>query len=213
MGIVARAFLRQNGAVSVGPEGSTLMHASACDRIAEPACIDGVFIRDLSPIPDSRGVLCEVHRDTWGLAPRPVQWDFIASRANVLRGVHVHQRRFDYLIMVEGHATVGLADLRRRSPSFRQSMTINASGEAPCVIIVPPGVAHGIYAQDRLSYLYGLTVAWDGTDEGLGFRYDDPAAGIAWPSRNPEILPRDALLPDLETLISRFETEGGVQAA
>ncbi len=176
---------------------------------AEPA-IAGVELRYLAPNKDLRGSVCEIHRDSWGLAPRPVQWDFITTRQNALRGVHVHRLRYDYMLVAHGRGIFGLADLRTDSPTFRRSMVFEATGDAPCVVIVPPGVAHGIYAQEPVHYLYGLTAYWDGTDQ-LGCRFDDPDLGIAWPVRDPILLPRDAGLPDFSTFLRQFEAAGGVR--
>ena len=173
--------------------------------------IDGVLVRALKPIPDLRGSLCEIHRDGWGLAPRPVQWDFITTKARILRGIHVHRLRYDYLIVVQGSATYGLADMRRRSPTFRQSMVISAAGDKPEVVIVPPGVAHGIFAHEAMVYLYGLSHPYDGSDQ-QGCRYDDAVLGIDWPDKEPVLLPRDLHLPDFETLLREFEAAGGVPA-
>jgi dTDP-4-dehydrorhamnose 3,5-epimerase len=172
--------------------------------------IEGVATRSLGPNFDLRGSVCEIHRDSWGLATRPVQWDFITTRQNVLRGVHVHRLRYDYMLVLQGRATFGLADLRADSPTFRQSMAFDASGEAPRIVIVPPGVAHGVYAHEPMLYLYGLTAYWDGLDQ-LGCRFDDPGLNIAWPIRDPILLPRDASLPDFATLLRQFEAAGGVQ--
>ena len=177
-----------------------------------PKSIENVRLRPLSPIPDVRGSLCEIYREGWDLAPRSVQWDLIATRACALRGVHVHQIRFDYFVVVSGRATIGLSDLRRDSGSFRRSMMIEFSGETPTVVVVPPGVAHGIYAHTELTYLYGLTAPWDGGDGDLGCRYDDPEMGIAWPFADCILLPRDANLTDFETLIRQFEKAGGVRS-
>jgi dTDP-4-dehydrorhamnose 3,5-epimerase len=185
--------------------------AAARRRVPESGRIADVVVRRLAPIPDVRGTLCEIHRDAWDVAPRPVQWDFVTTQPRVLRGVHVHQRRFDYMIVLSGRATLGLTDLRRRGPSFRSSMAIEAMGEAPCMVVIPPGVAHGIYAHGALSYLYGLTAAWDGSDEDLGCRYDDPAMGIAWPDMAATLLERDAALPDFAALVREFEAAGGVR--
>jgi len=176
---------------------------------SKPSHIAGVFLRPLTLACDLRGSLCEIHRDSWGLAPDPLQWDFINTRAKVLRGVHVHRRRYDYIVVVGGQATIGLADLRRSKSSFRRGMTLKASGEAPQVLIVPPGVAHGIYAHGPVTYLYGLSAYYDGQDQA-GCRFDDPALAIDWPSRDPILLPRDAALPDFETLLQQFEAAGGV---
>lgn len=185
----------------------TLTPAAA--RNPATGSIAGVDRRFLEPHLDPRGSVCETHRDSWDLGPRPLQWDFIVTRQHALRGVHVHRLRYDYMLVVQGRATFGLADLRADSPTFRRSMLFEATGDVPCVVVVPPGVAHGIYANESMRYLYGLTAYWEGTDEP-GCRFDDPELGIPWPVRDPILLPRDAGLPDFATLLRRFEAAGGV---
>lgn len=174
-----------------------------------PRLIDGVEIRPLSPLSDMRGSLCEVHRDIWHAAPRPIQWDYIRTRRRVLRGVHVHRLRWDYFVVVEGRAAIGLCDIRRDGPSFLASMMIETNGDEPCCIIVPPGVAHGLYAVSATRYLYGLTAGYDGLDQS-GCRFDDPALGLAWPDPAPKVVKRDADQPPLAGLIAAFEAAGGV---
>jgi dTDP-4-dehydrorhamnose 3,5-epimerase len=173
------------------------------DAACEPAPIVGVTVRAFAANADLRGDLYEIHRDEWGLAPRPVQWDFVTRQANVLQGVHVHCRRWDYVVVLDGQATIGLKDIRRDQPSFGHTMTIEVSGQEPTVVTVPPGVAHGIFAHTALRYLYGLSVAWNGDDD-LGCRYDDPALALAWPASSPLLLQRDLDLPDFATLLRRY---------
>ena len=167
--------------------------------------ITDVTVRSFVSTDDVRGGLSEIHRDDWKLAPRPVQWDLLTSKANVLRGVHVHRLRWDYIIVLDGHGTIGLKDVRRNRNSFGRNMVIEVTGDRPTVVTIPPGVAHGIFANTALRHLYGLTVAWDGTDEELGCRYDDPALAINWPAAAPLLLPRDLDLPDFATLVRQFE--------
>jgi dTDP-4-dehydrorhamnose 3,5-epimerase len=167
--------------------------------------IAGVSVCAFETIEDVRGGLSEIHRDDWQLAPRPVQWDLLTTKANVLRGVHVHCRRWDYIIVIDGHGTIGLKDARRGQSSFGRNMVIEVAGDRPTVVTIPPGVAHGLYANTALRHLYGLTVGWDGNDEDLGCRFDDPALAIDWPSRAPFLLPRDLDLPDFATLVKQYE--------
>lgn len=174
--------------------------------------ISGVTVRALDPKGDARGDLVEVHRDEWEAAPRPVQWDVLTSKANVLRGVHVHRLRWDYIIVIDGHGTIGLTDVRRDRESFGRNMMIDVNGEQPSVVAIPPGVAHGIFANTALRHLYGLTTAWDGQDEDLGCRFDDPALGMKWPSASPIVLPRDLDLPDFGTLVRQYEMAAIVKA-
>jgi dTDP-4-dehydrorhamnose 3,5-epimerase len=167
--------------------------------------IADVVVHALDATSDVRGSLSEIHRDEWLLGPRPVQWDFVISNSNVLRGVHVHCLRWDYIIALDGCGTIGLTDLRRDQESFRRSMLIEVAGERPTIVTIPSGVAHGIYAQGPLRYLYGLTVPWDGTDEDLGCRYDDPALAIKWPATAPLLLQRDLDLADFGTMLRQYE--------
>ena len=171
--------------------------------------IVGVTIRRLDPIADVRGGLTEIHRDEWNLAPRPVQWDFITTKPRALRGVHVHCLRWDYIVVLEGRATIGLKDLRRDKESFGRSMLIAVAGESPAIVTIPPGVAHGIFADSSLLYLYGLTVGWNSGDEDLGCRYDDRELGLDWPAVPTLILQRDLELPDFATLLGRYEAATG----
>lgn len=178
--------------------------AFAPDNNSVGGGIAGVTVRAVEPIDDVRGALCEIHRDEWALGPRPVQWDFIRSRPGVLRGVHVHRLRWDYFVLLDGQARIGLTDVRRAG-TFRRSMTIDVDSQHPTVVTVPPGVAHGVFAKSPLLYLYGLSVAWDGTDEDLGCRYDDPALGVTWSVTPPLLLQRDLELPDFDTLVRQYE--------
>lgn len=171
----------------------------------DTAGITDVTVRAFEPIEDPRGALAEIHRDEWRLAPRPVQWNLIRTDANVLRGVHVHCLRWDYIIVIDGVGTIGLTDVRRDQGSFARSMTIEVTGDRPTLVTIPPGVAHGIYANTAMKHLYGLTVGWDGSDEELGCRYDDPALAINWPGAEPVLLQRDLDLPDFPTLLRLYE--------
>jgi dTDP-4-dehydrorhamnose 3,5-epimerase len=182
------------------------------DGMRQGSGIVDVTVRALDPIDDIRGALCEIHRDEWKLAPRPVQWDFITTKPQVLRGMHVHYLRWDYIIVLDGHATVALKDVRRGRGSFARNMMIEMTGERPTLVTIPPGVAHGIFANGALRYLYGLTAGWDGSDEDLGCRYDDPALAIKWPAENPVVLARDLDLPDFATLVRNYEAVAAAPA-
>ena len=78
----------------------------------------GVELRKLTPHPDDRGVFLEMFRHSWCPDHEFIQWNCVHSRANTLRGVHVHLVHDDYLLMVAGAARIGLCDLRRQSPTF-----------------------------------------------------------------------------------------------
>ena len=153
---------------------------------------------------DERGDFSEIHRLEWEttVAP-PVQWNAVHSAAGVLRGVHVHPRHDDYLIIFEGSATIGLADLREESPTFGAAACVVAGRENRVGIAIPHGVAHGFLFHAPSLHIYAVSHYWDPADE-QGCRWDDRELGIDWPEVEPLLSPRDAALPPLAELRPRL---------
>jgi dTDP-4-dehydrorhamnose 3,5-epimerase len=160
---------------------------------------EGVRVRPLDPHADSRGSFTELHRREWGACVDPVQWNAVRSQAGVLRGVHVHPRHDDYLIVFGGRAAVGLCDLREDSPTAGLGACLDLRGDAPAGLTIPHGVAHGFYFHEPSLHIYAVSHYWDVGDE-LGCRWDDDELGIPWPQSEAVISPRDAALPSLAVL-------------
>lgn len=158
-----------------------------------------VFLHALEPHGDDRGVFTELFRCSWGLDVAPVQWNLVRSEANVLRGVHVHHRHADYLIVAAGRATIGLHDLRETPSTAGLAALVELSGERPAALVVPPGVAHGFYFHEPSLHVYAVSHEWDPSDE-LGCRWDDPELALAWPCDDPLLSPRDRGLSTLSEL-------------
>lgn len=163
--------------------------------------IFGLKTRLLTRNSDDRGDLTEVHRDEWSLGSSPpVQWNFVRSAENVLRGLHLHTRHEDSLTVIEGELLLGLLDLRPKSDSRNTAMMINLQAETPMLVNIPMGVAHGFYFRIPARYLYGVNRAFDGSDE-FGCRWDDPGTGIDWPCTDPVLSQRDVQAGTLGEMI------------
>jgi dTDP-4-dehydrorhamnose 3,5-epimerase len=160
----------------------------------------GVRVRVLEPKRDERGELTELFRDEWGTATRPVQWNAISSAAGVLRGVHVHPRHDDYLILLRGWASIGLRDLRPGSPTSGATATVEQRGDAPVALEIPHGVAHGFYFHKSSLHVYSVSENWDVDDE-LACRWDDPGLGLDWGIEAPLLSERDALAGSLAEMV------------
>ena len=89
---------------------------------------------------DARGVFTEIFRTSWEVGLTPVQWNAVTSAAGVLRGVHVHIKHADYLLIVRGRASIGLRDLRRGSPTEGSAALIEMSGATLTALTIPPGI-------------------------------------------------------------------------
>ena len=181
---------------------SASLHASPRDQNLP----QGVSVRSLQTHHDERGSLTELFRASWGTGIDVVQWNYSESEAGVLRGVHVHVKHADYLIVLRGRASIGLRDLRMGSPSEGLTALVEMQGTKPHALIIPPGVAHGFYFQVPSAHLYAVSKYWDPLDE-LGCHWADPALEINWPEIAPLISARDAALPSLRELVESLRRE------
>lgn len=164
----------------------------------------GVMHRELEMNRDERGSLTEIFRTEWDSGIEPVQWNAFDSRKQVLRGVHVHPRHIDYLVMLRGTAIIGLKDLRRGSPTEGLASAVSMSGAKMASLLIPPGVAHGFYFPEDSQIVYAVSSYWSLDDE-LGCRWDDPALQIPWMPGEVNLSPRDAAAPPLSDLLIQLE--------
>ncbi len=167
----------------------------------------GVAIKDLTPHADDRGVFTEVHRDAWLSGDRPVQWNAVRSKANVLRGVHVHRHHADQIVVIDGMMLLGLHDVRPDSPTRGQSIVIELGGHAPRAVTIPPGVGHGFFFPEPSLHIYAVSHYFDPADE-LGCRFDSPELGLKWPVSTPHLSKRDAEAGSYGEMVARFTASG-----
>ncbi|MDP1664051.1 MAG: dTDP-4-dehydrorhamnose 3,5-epimerase family protein [Methylobacter sp.] len=161
----------------------------------------------LSACSDSRGTLTEIFRHDWVDMPLPVQWNLVQSEAHVLRGVHVHVKHVDYLVVIKGRMQVGLTDLRGKAK--RVGSLIELSEGHRSMLMIPQGIAHGFYFPEPTTFVYGVSEYWDPVHDELGCRWDDPALGIPWPEEAvaPLLSERDDAACSLEELLLKLHSE------
>jgi dTDP-4-dehydrorhamnose 3,5-epimerase len=159
---------------------------------------------------DARGSFREVWRastlGSGGSAPF-VQANLSISEPGVLRGLHYHDRQLDYWTVSSGRAFVALVDIRPLLAGGDARPVVETRVlAADDAVVVPAGVGHGFLALERLELLYLVTNEYDGSDE-LGFAWNDPALGVAWPrvervsSGLPILSDRDRSNPTLAELL------------
>jgi dTDP-4-dehydrorhamnose 3,5-epimerase len=169
----------------------------------------GVIHRPLTMHCDERGALTEVFRQSWDAAVKPVQWNIMTSEAGILRGVHVHPRHVDYVVLVHGRASMGLRDLRPGSPTEGLATLIEMRGDPISALTIPPGVAHGFLFHEPSTLLYGVSEYWDPADE-IGCHWADPALEIPWPVTAARTSARDAEAPPLSEVLRYIPPFGSV---
>lgn len=168
--------------------------------------ISGVTSLSLEQHSDERGSLTEIHRQDWVGDTEFIQWNMVASHANVLRGVHVHYKHFDYLLVTSGKMQLGLKDIRSDSATKGRHDILTLEGTVPTIWIIPPGVAHGFYFPVDSTVLYGVSSYWDTKDE-IACRWDAPDLGFTLTDTEPLLSPRDAAAGNLADMVEQYEAE------
>ena len=167
----------------------------------------GVSIRELPQRDDDRGSLVVLTSSALGDNARPAQWNVLQSMANTLRGMHVHVQHTDWITVVAGVAILGLVDLRTGRLDDAVRATVSMDAASLQVLVIPPGVLHGIYTPDASVVLNGLSHEFDAADD-LAARYDDPHLGLDWDVKEPVLSPRDRTAPAVADLLDRLAADG-----
>lgn len=159
--------------------------------------IRGAFTVPLTAFGDARGRFMETFRKEW--FPQ-VSWERLQSnrsdsQAGVLRGLHYHFRQVDYWYALNGIIRVGLVDLRRSSPTWLQSATIDMGGDNHLGLFIPVGVAHGFAALTDCTLMYMVNNYYDGGGDEFGIAWNDPQVNIDWGIENPFLSERDSRNP------------------
>jgi dTDP-4-dehydrorhamnose 3,5-epimerase len=169
-----------------------------------PGGIPGVVHDQLTSIADERGSFTELWRGS-GVAWGEIifrQANLSRSTADVLRGMHFHDRQTDLWITVDGRAAVALVDLRPLIAGSADPPRTEQFDMGPgSTVLIPPRVAHGFLAIEPLELIYLVSEEYDGTDEH-GFAWDDPRAALRWPVELPIVSGRDASNPALADAVS-----------
>lgn len=169
----------------------------------EDGLITGVVVKPLTAHCDTRGTLIEIYREAWELGCRPVQLNAVTSEPGVLRGVHVHVRHVDHLVVAAGSMMLGLHDMRPWSRTFGVSSQIQIEAKAPRAVVIPVGVAHGFYFPEPSILVYGVSSYWDPSDE-IACRWDSKELALSWPTTTPTLSERDAQAPGYPVFAETF---------
>jgi dTDP-4-dehydrorhamnose 3,5-epimerase len=107
--------------------------------------IDGVSVYEVRHVPRDHGVITEIFRPEWDPTGLPVV-QIYQSRLfpGALGAWSCHARSTDRLFVSQGHLKIVLYDGREQSPTKGQLMEMHAGDVRPSLIVVPPGIWHGL---------------------------------------------------------------------
>ena len=168
--------------------------------------IDGCAVVPAKPNPDARGCLYEIYRAEWPGTFPTVQWNACVSKAGVVRGVHVHVDYQEYYTLLAGGGLLGLHDIRRDSPTFGHSVTIDWRAEDRCAVTIPRGVAHVLRFIEDAVLAFGLSSYWSAALDVVGCRWDDPALGFEIPDGAKSLSERDDESGSYAEMVQSYES-------
>ena len=152
-----------------------------------PTAIPDELILEPKIFGDARGYFFE----SWNRAEfrkAGIDCDFLQdneskSRYGVLRGLHFQKMPYTQAKLVRvisGRVLDVAVDIRRASPTFGQTVTVELSGDNHRQIFIPRGFAHGFRVlSESADFFYKCDNFYAPGDE-YGIRWNDPALGIDW---------------------------------
>ena len=157
---------------------------------------------------DDRGFFMETFRkdqfEELGLPTEFVQDNHSRSVKNVLRGLHFQwEPPMGKLMRVTlGSAFLVAVDLRKGSPTLGEWYGIEASAANKTQVWAPAGFARGFCVlSEHAEIQYKCTGHYNSKAES-GILWNDPALGIAWPTQNPILSPKDTGARSFEQWLS-----------
>lgn len=105
--------------------------------------IHGVEFKQLRPNVDERGFLMELLRSDDAIFSKFAQCYVSMNYPGVVRAWHYHKRQDDHFVVVKGTCKVVMYDLREDSPTQGEVQEVFLGEQAPVMVKVPIGVAHG----------------------------------------------------------------------
>lgn len=170
------------------------------------------FLLKPSVFRDDRGSFCETYNSMTFKKVTGIDVDFVQdnqsiSSYGVLRGLHFQRGEMAQakLVRVSDGAVVDIVvDLRKDSPSFGQSFSVELNDENNLQLFVPRGFAHGfITITEQATFCYKCDNYYDRESEG-GIIYNDATLALDWhlPKEDFIISEKDLQLPGFEEAIS-----------
>lgn len=155
--------------------------------------IDGVQIARLSSNADDRGRFMETFRKEWfpQRSWERMQCNRSDSKKGVLRGLHYHHHQIDYWYVPSGRLRAALVDIRKHSPTYLNTFTVEMGDENEIGLFIPVGVAHGFIALSDVTLTYTVDNYFNGGADERGVAWNDPTFGLDWVISNPVVSERD----------------------
>ncbi len=179
-------------------------HVPQVEHLVAGTPLAGVVLLRHRAHRDARGAFTELFRQSARNPFVPAQWSLVESTAGTLRGMHLHRRHDESLLVVSGRVLVGLHDIRPGSPTRGASALYELRADDHTTIAFSRGLVHGWYFPEPTLHLQAVSedYAAYALDDNFGCHWSDPALNLPWPSRPTHVAERADAFPPLSTLVA-----------
>lgn len=166
----------------------------------------GAHLIELESVADHRGfnarAWCAREFEEHELTTRMVQTNVVHSRCKgTLRGMHYQlppMAEAKLIRVTKGSIYDVIVDLVPSSPTYGDWTSAVLRADSYRMVYMPEGFAHGFLTlEDDTEVTYQVS-AFFSPEHSRGFRHDDPAFGIRWPSPVEVISEKDKAWRDFE---------------
>ncbi len=175
----------------------------------QPTPLTGAFVIEMPKFKDERGDFTKTFHHSSFLKEN-LDFDlkesyFSFSNLGVIRGMHFQKPPHQHAKIVfcpVGTILDVLLDLRKESPTYLQSFSIELSSDNHKAIFIPEGFAHGFQALKDNSMTFYLVSSEYNPENDTGIKWD--SFDFPWNNNQPIISKRDRSFPDLTSFNSPF---------
>ncbi len=165
-------------------------------RVTETGFTD-CYIIEPPVFGDRRGCFVEIYHSqklkAAGLDATFVQDNFSRSAQGTLRGLHyqIQQPQGKLVWVVRGAILDVVVDLRKSSPTYGKSFSVELTDENFRQIYVPPGFAHGFFVRSESADVFYKCTDLYAPQHERTLLWNDPVLEIDWPSKDPILSDKD----------------------
>jgi dTDP-4-dehydrorhamnose 3,5-epimerase len=174
----------------------------------------GLMIFEPKVFEDSRGYFFESFNEQTckanGIDIKFVQDNQAKSSFGVIRGLHYQLGPYSqtkFIRVLTGSIIDAVVDLRKGSPTFGKSFSIELNANNHLQLLVPKGFAHGYSVISETAEVFYKCDAFYHKEAEAGIMFNDPALNIDWkiPTDQQIISEKDQIHPSLANCVNNFE--------
>lgn len=174
--------------------------------------IAGVYEIDLFNAGDQRGMFVKPYHkatlDKLGLVSEFQESFYSTNQRGVIRGMHFQLPPHEHAKVVyctSGRLIDVILDIRKGSPTYGKTASIELSGDNYKAVYMPVGVAHGFAVTEDNTCMVYLTSTMHAPSADAGIHMH--SFGYEWPTKEPITSARDLEFQHLKDFDSPFEMD------